>query len=737
MPNPIKPPLRPMPGSPSGKPPEINRPVIRPVGPPQRVMPTIAPPVSQPKGPMSPPPVAVRAALMGRSLSPQPQPVSAINTFNWGSLSLNTSGAHADISSEVASLGSSLDDLQRRSTFNNVAAEINNLDNTLTNLIAISESARSEGYIYQNDIDNLAYQLKTQWDASRTQLFNNLQQQASMMQNRLPSLSPQIQNLNRVLSNPVDARPLIQSTHTQVNNLLQTVDQIERSLENDYNPIKTQAERLTTRLTNIHWAMDQLTGAVFKLSSEEALVIAVSARWDKEGKEDPEGVLYLTNKSLIFERKEKVATKKVLFITTASQLVQEALINQPLTNIRNIRAENKGLFKNQDYLFVQFSDPKLGEVAFHINGQESKDWASLVERARSGQIETERFSASGISVADLTRTLTPADIVEIQNQVSLIQDELMLKGSHEELAEIENKVTSLGRSLASLRAKGYVVERNLEADIMILGAQWDRTKLAASTVIDYQIRTLSDQSRSLQQTAAQLIGMSDNLNAARPLYMQLKSAIASASAQAEAAQTTVKAQYGAYAQEVEALSAHFEWIDWMLSALSTAGFRLLATECGVAATEAMWGMPGVEPEPGILFLTDQRLLWEDRVGTFELKVNIPLQVIAEVHKEINETTDQGGSGVEFLAFNFNSGAPYSSTRFRLNLPVADEWVKMVGRARGGDYAQDRTVQIDQVEIDRIRNAPQQCSNCGGAFTAPILRGQNQITCQYCNVVVNI
>ena len=67
----------------------------------------------------------------------------------------------------------------------------------------------------------------------------------------------------------------------------------------------------------------------------------------------------------MFERKEKVATKKVLFITTASELVQEVQIDQPIHTVLEWKAENKGLFGHQDFLTVRFEDVNLGSVAFH------------------------------------------------------------------------------------------------------------------------------------------------------------------------------------------------------------------------------------------------------------------------------------------------------------------------------------------------------------------------------------
>jgi len=646
---------------------------------------------------------------------------------------LNTASAHADISSEVSSLQSSLSDLQSRSTFSETLSDINDLDTLLNRVVELLESARQEGYRYQNDMEDIAYGAMSRWQTVRPQVTSTLQQQAAGMQSRLPSLNPQLQRLNAVLSNPASATPLLRSTQSQVNNLLQDVSRIESELVNNYSEIESQIQKLNTRLTNVHWAMDQLAGAKFGLQNGEDLVMGVPARWDKEGKDDPEGILYLSNKRLIFERKEKVATKKILFITTASELVQEVQIDSPLANVKGIKAENKGLFGHQDFLLVDFADRKLGTVSFHINGQDSKEWTSLVERARSGQIESERSGGSGgISIGDLTRPLTAADIMSLQSEVNALQDEMMMKSAQQELSALENDVRSLERKLAGVRARGYLIEKELEADIAVLSAQWDRVKSNAEKTIENQTHLLSEQMHSIQGSMAQLAGLSGNLTAARPVYMQLKSSLASAGAQADAAQTTVLAQFNEYADEVQGLDAHLDWVDWMLDALSTASFRLLATESGVAAAEAVFQHPTMEAENGILFLTDQRLLWEDRVGTYELKVDTPFQGILDVQKE-----SDGQTGQETLVFQFGPGGVVPLARFQLALPVADSWIKMVGRARSGGYAQDRAVPISTEELDKVRNAPQQCSNCGAAFTAPILRGQTEIRCEYCGLVVRI
>ncbi len=694
------------------------RPSVRPGGPPLRVM------------PQTPAPILNRPPNFARN---QFAAVTAPATGVFSFLTLNTLAADPTISAEASSLQSSLSDLQNRSTFAEIFDDVSNLDKELENLNSLLESARQEGYRYQSDLEQTMYTAMDQWESTRPLVLQNLQLQINSVQAQLPSLNPMIQNLNTRLGNPTMATPMLRDAQSQVNQILNRISQIESDLNSRYDGIKEQVLKGNGRLTDIHWAMDQLKEAKFSLARGEDLVMAVPTRWDKEGKDDPEGILYLTNKRLAFERKEKVATKKILFITTASELVHEVLIDQPLGNLREVEADSRGLFGHQDFLLVEFSDAKLKDVSFHINGQDSKDWAALVERARSGQIENERINQSGsFSMGDLKGPVSAADIMKLQEEVNNLQDEMMLKATRQELSELENEVRALERNLAELRAHGYEIEKDLEADVSILAVQWDRIKTNAENTLEYQSRLLGDQMLSIQQFLSQLVGMSVNLAQARPLYMQVKSAMASAQAQADAAEATVLTQYDQYADEVEALSAHMDWVVWMLDALSSASFRLLATEAGVAAVEAVFKHPDWDPENGILFLTDQRLLWEDRVGDYELKVNVPLSEIMDVKQG-----DAVDGERERLCFRFGPQASVPMAEFELALPVADDWIKMVGRARSGGYTDDRAVAISPEELERARNAPQQCSKCGAAFTAPLLRGQTEIHCEYCGLVTRI
>src|SRR5262249_49684246 len=104
-------------------------------------------------------------------------------------------------------------------------------------------------------------------------------------------------------------------------------------------------------------------------------------------KEPPEGNLFLTDRRLLFEQKQEIVKKKVLFIATEKELVHQLLLETPLSAVTSITASKKGLLGHEDHLDLAYG----GKSAhFHINGQDSKTWQALVEKAKSGALQGER-----------------------------------------------------------------------------------------------------------------------------------------------------------------------------------------------------------------------------------------------------------------------------------------------------------------------------------------------------------
>ena len=691
------------------------RPNVRPAASPRKVMPRrkAARPVARPR------------AASGLGLAAAG--VAAAGTL----MLLNTNNIPEAYVTDVNSLQGELNSIQDKVSLNDIQEDIAKLDKDLSHALNLLESAREKGYYYESDLEEIALAAMNSWEEVKQPIEADIERHSRLLEQNLPSLNTSIQSLNNSLAGNAGAKA-IQNLNTEVDRVMDAIEDAEREIESVYSDIESKVYTLTSRLTTIHWMLTQLDEAGFEFEGDEELVRAVKCRWDQDGDDDPEGILFLSNQRLLFERKEKVATKKILFVTTAKELVQEVLIDQKLTAIEETKSKNKGLFGQKDFVEIKFASAQPGTVLFHITGQDSDAWIRLIQDAKTGKIADDRTTGSGISFADLTGSVTTADIVELQQEVNDLQDEMMLKECQAEISELENDLMSLDRDLQELRAEGYAVEKSLEADITVLASQWDQIKERATKTLDYQTSLLGEQMKTIQEKISKLAGMTGNLAAARPLFVELKSMIASAEAQSEAAEETVLDQYDEFADEVETLSAHLDWVEWMLEAISTASFQLLATESGVAAVEAIWQRPSLEPENGILYITDQRLLWEDRVGDYELKIDVPVSGVQTVVFSEEEETR-----IDILTFDVGSNGPTPKLVLKLAQEVGEEWVKMVGRAKAGDYVSDRAVEVDQAELDRIRNAPQSCSACGGVFTAPVLRGQTEIICEFCGTPTRI
>jgi hypothetical protein len=287
--------------------------------------------------------------------------------------------------------------------------------------------------------------------------------------------------------------------------------------------------------------------------------------------------------------------------------------------------------------------------------------------------------------------------------------------------------------LSEMRARGYLFEKTLESRVESLAAQWDRVKQAVQEDMRQQSAALGQGMQSLQAQMAEVMAQAANPQAARPKYLQVKSLAAATEAQAAAAEQSVYGQYDNFQEEVETISARLEWVGWMQEALATASFQLLATEGGVAAAQVNWLRPNLDPLGGILFLTDQRLIFEEREGEF----SVPFETSAALVASALALSAQGaGQDEEHLALNFAPGAPLSLALFQLVGPLASEWQGFLGRAKSGAYADDRVTPIDTAVVERLREAPAKCPNCGSPFGKPVLRGQTSITCEFCFTVTN-
>ena len=107
-----------------------------------------------------------------------------------------------------------------------------------------------------------------------------------------------------------------------------------------------------------------------------------------------------------------MAKKKVLFITTASEEVQELQWEAPLGALTDAEAseQRKALVVKKEHLTLDFRPPaKIRKVIMEL-GEDSETWRALINRVLSGEIDRERVEgAKEAAVAEATALEVPTN----------------------------------------------------------------------------------------------------------------------------------------------------------------------------------------------------------------------------------------------------------------------------------------------------------------------------------------
>jgi len=160
-----------------------------------------------------------------------------------------------------------------------------------------------------------------------------------------------------------------------------------------FDAIQAEARDLQTQIDAGKQMLDWMDSASFGFQPGEAGVSAVEAKWLQDGeKEGPKGILFLTDRRLLFEQREKVAKKKILFITTASEEVQELLWEAPIGALEDATASEKrrALVLKKEHLALNFRRPAAVREALLELSADSDGWRTLVNRALTGELDQER-----------------------------------------------------------------------------------------------------------------------------------------------------------------------------------------------------------------------------------------------------------------------------------------------------------------------------------------------------------
>jgi predicted nucleic acid-binding Zn-ribbon protein len=298
------------------------------------------------------------------------------------------------LASDIHSLQSDVNSLQSQVKLSSVRDAIEDLDTHITGLKQRVKDLRSQGYAYEKGLEDKATDLARRWQTTKPSVQMQINQQTVSLEASMRTVETQMAQLAAKSSNVVLGRTAYNQVKSAVENLESRASAAENTIRGSYDSIEDEQRVLDTHLDQVEWMLKQLGEASFQLLPTEAGIMAVEAVWledDREDKDDAKGVLYLTDQRLIFEQKQEVATKKVLFITTERKKVQEVDFEVQIPLIEGIKATKQGIFKNEDHLELNFaSGAPTNKTRFHLFGQDCNEWQRLINQAKAKEFDRER-----------------------------------------------------------------------------------------------------------------------------------------------------------------------------------------------------------------------------------------------------------------------------------------------------------------------------------------------------------
>lgn len=305
---------------------------------------------------------------------------------------------------DIDSAKRNLNDLINKASLTTIRDDYSDLDATIANLPIRIQKIRGRKYAFNKINEKEAEEFQSQWATKRMMIQNKIDLEANALKANLRPLESRVTSLILGATSALT----VKNVQNELDSYESRISSAESSLRELYDGIRKEVEKLKTQLGLVEKTLDHSETASFGFLPGESVVMAVMAVWtrdNKEDKTDPEGILFLTDQRLLFEQKQQVAKKKVLFVTTERELVQNLLFETPVVSIESLKATKQGLFKNEDWLELQLASGSFARDAkLHLDGQDSVNWHKLITRVKTREIDSDRAFEIDKSAVEIARS---------------------------------------------------------------------------------------------------------------------------------------------------------------------------------------------------------------------------------------------------------------------------------------------------------------------------------------------
>lgn len=296
-----------------------------------------------------------------------------------------------ETAAQLRSLRREFDETHEAARFTAITEEIGTIGGDVSTLSGEIEQIRSRGYAFRSYLENKAEKLHAHWRDIRSTVRDAIDRERDDLDRELSLVERRVERAERAADDPDRVGGYIEDAEQEINELSSKVDAAQRRIRSTFNTLKQDVSQTKSQLTQINWYLDEKDEASFDFLAGEALFLAAKAEWVQtgKGKQDPDGILYLTDQRLLFEQKETTGKRLGMF---GGKKEQELELDLPLGQIEEVEAENKGMFGGKDMLnFALGSGAPYDKLTIEVKGGvDCKFWAKQIERMISGDTQDER-----------------------------------------------------------------------------------------------------------------------------------------------------------------------------------------------------------------------------------------------------------------------------------------------------------------------------------------------------------
>ena len=274
-------------------------------------------------------------------------------------------------------------DLQAQVQLSALNDELNRLGNLGARLHErLQQQVAAHRYAFLAPLTAQVEQATSRWTALEPELQTALQKLMPSLKQAAQTLSEQVKQAGFRIHSEADFQRLNGLADANAKTLVSYLEATEQAFRARYASLEQVLQDLEAYLNDVAWTLEQVQEAELTLENGESVFIACKAEW-VDGRDNPDGVLYLSNQRLFFEQKEKKGKFLGLF---GGKQVQDALWSVSLGQISATETQRKGIIGGKAMLTLSLNNASYSELELEIKGGfGNQRLADLIERVRAGE----------------------------------------------------------------------------------------------------------------------------------------------------------------------------------------------------------------------------------------------------------------------------------------------------------------------------------------------------------------